>query len=154
VHAAGTVTPYLRAGTGQIVVMLGQPGHAVLDPLLGILAESHRVVVPDLSCPKRQDGTKAVAFSSWLRAFLDGLGAIDASIVAWDGLALGALAFALSDSERVRRLVLRFPDVPDPLDERVALTEQLEAARCRLLVVREEPSSDIHLRLISEFIGA
>jgi pimeloyl-ACP methyl ester carboxylesterase len=142
VHAGGTTTNYLRAGSGDVVVLLGESfSDPEIDPLVAVLASAHRVVIPELACPKRANGTPAVAFSSWLRSFLDGLGVTQASIVARDGTALAALAFALTDADRVSRLVISFRDAPDPLDARNALAEQLEEACCRLLVVRETPES-------------
>jgi pimeloyl-ACP methyl ester carboxylesterase len=159
VHAGGTTTHYLRAGTGDVVVLLGESfTDPDLDPVVSALASGHRVVIPELACLRRANGTPVVAFSSWLRSFLDGLGVTQASIVARDGAALAALAFALTDADRVSRLVVSFRDAPDPLDARNALAEQLEEACCRLLVVRETPEPrsteerEEQRRVIAEFL--
>jgi pimeloyl-ACP methyl ester carboxylesterase len=142
VHAGATTTSYCRAGSGDTVLLLGDSfsdSDPPRDPLVDALAHAHRVVVPDLACRRATNGTRPPAFSEWLRGFLDGLGATHTSIVSRDAYAVAALAFALTDADRVARLVLLFGDVPDPLDPGDALAEQLEGARCRLLVVRESP---------------
>ena len=156
VCACGTTTTYLRTGAGDVVVLLGESflGPSP-DPLIGVLAQTHRVVVPDLPHATSSDTRSAQAFSSWLRSFLDGLGAADVSLVARDDLALSALAFVLTDAGRTTRLVLSFRDAPDPLDARDALAERLEDAQCRLLIVRERPeSNDQPLRnAITQFLA-
>lgn len=142
VCAGGTTTTYLRAGSGDVVLLLGAPFvDPELDPLVGMLATTHRVVVPELSWTGAPDGGSAVALSSRLRSFLDGLGVGEVSIVARDDVALAALAFALTDADRVRRLVLTFTDAPDPLDTGEPLAERLEEAQCELLVLRETRAS-------------
>lgn len=147
VCAGGTTTNYLRAGSGDVVLLLGASFVTPeLDPLIGLLAYTHRVVVPELSSAEAPDGKSRVAFSSRLRSFLDGLGFDEVSIVARDDVALAALAFALTDTDRVRRLVLTFTDAPDPLDTGEPLAERLEEAQCELLVLRDtrtsHPTSD------------
>lgn len=135
----GTVTThYLRGGTGDLVVLLGDPSERPdLDPLFGALAASYRVVAPELTRPGTATGAPELSFSTWLRGFLDGLGASEASVVARDASALAALAFALADADRVRKLVLCFRDAADPLDTGGPLAEQIDDARCRILLVRE-----------------
>jgi pimeloyl-ACP methyl ester carboxylesterase len=145
VCAGGSTTPYLRAGAGDLIVLLGasfvtpEP-----DSLVSVLARSHRVVVPDFPRTESVDGAATVAFSSRLRSFLDGLGADEVSIVARDDVALAALAFTLTDPDRVRRLALIVRDAPDPLDTGEPLADRLAEARCELLVVREPPERRSH----------
>ena len=158
VCAGGNTTPYLRAGTGDVVVLLGESFLSPIpDPLLTALAKAHRVVVPDLPHASSSETRPAQAFSSWLRSFLDGLGAAEVSVVARDNLALSALTFALTDAGRTTRLVLSFRDAPDPLDDRDTLNERLEEAQCRLLIVREPPEPNDRQPLreaITRFLAA
>jgi len=107
VCAGGLTTTYLRTGTGPLVVVLGErSGDAATNPMIGVVADGHRVVIPDLQSVRSDDGPPAVDFSEWLRAFLDGLGAEDVVLVASEDVAPDAIAFARSDSDRVRRVVL------------------------------------------------
>ena len=143
VCADGITTPYLRAGTGDVVVLLGDSFlRPVADPLITALATTHRVVIPDVPHASSSDTRPAQSFSSWLRSFRDGLGAAEVSVVARDDFALSALAFALTDAGRTTRLVLGFRDAPDPFNDGDALVERLEHAQCRLLIVREHRESD------------
>ncbi|HEX6048208.1 MAG TPA: hypothetical protein VFZ21_03035 [Gemmatimonadaceae bacterium] len=138
VCADGTTTTYLRAGNGDLVLLLGASlVEPELDPLVSLLAKSHRVVVPELAWTGMNDAESPVVLSSRLRSFLDGLGVAEVSIVARDDVALPALLFALSGADRVRRLVLTFRDAPDPADTGEPLAERLEAAQCELLLVRD-----------------
>jgi pimeloyl-ACP methyl ester carboxylesterase len=107
VCAGGLTTTYLRTGTGPLVVVLGARFYdAATDPTIGVVADRHRVVIPDLQSVRSDDGPPAVDFSEWLCAFLDGLGADDVVLVASEDVAPDAIAFARSDSDRVRRVVL------------------------------------------------
>ena len=140
VCAGGLTTTYLRTGTGPIVVLLGARFHdAASNPTIGLVADEHRVVIPDLESVRSDDGLLGVEFSGWLRAFLDGLGADDVVLVASDDVAPDAIAFARSDSDRVRRLVL-----PTRVD-----THDDDRARCVDVTIsapRDDPTDADQLR--------
>src|SRR5688500_7363396 len=107
VCAGGLTTSYLRAGAGPLVVALGLRFEDVAtNPMIGLVADHHRVVVPDLQSVRSDGGMHTVEFTEWLRAFLDGLGADDVVLVASAEVAPAAVAFARIDSDRVRRVVL------------------------------------------------
>lgn len=138
VHAGGTTTNYFRAGSGDVVVLLGHAFADVSrDSLLDALATTHRVIVPEISGPGDAE-VATIARAAWLRSFLDGLGLDDVSIVARDECALTALAYALTDFDRVRSVVLLLRNASDPASaERFA--EGVEDSRCRILVASEVP---------------
>lgn len=147
VCACGTTTNYRRAGAGNLVVLLGARFLApTAQPIIEALAARYRVIIPDLPLPMPDDRAPAAAVSGWLRSFLDGLGATELSIVASDDVALAALAFALSDEGRVRRLVLLVHELSDPVVRATPLVE----SECELLIVRESADGN-HL---SEFLRA
>ena len=110
-------TTYIRAGTGAPVVLLAGPGGlGADDALLPALASRFCVVAPELARPGAWPAageSSAPAFSEWLRGFLDGLGLLQASIVADEHWALRALSFCQTDPLRVERLVLCYRDAAD-----------------------------------------
>jgi pimeloyl-ACP methyl ester carboxylesterase len=145
VDAGSVITHYTRAGRGAPVLLLGETG--VADGtgalLLPALAERFRVVAPEPAAgPEDGNGSGAaaggIAFSGWLRAFLDGLGLTRVSLVAEERYGLPALGFALSDPERVDRLVLLFHDALDPVMATRMLPDNLRESGHPLLVLRLE----------------
>jgi hypothetical protein len=67
---AGTVaTPYFRAGRGAPVILLTNQTAAALvnDPVLEVLVENFRVIVPTLPETENRNG-------AWLQGLIDGLG--------------------------------------------------------------------------------
>lgn len=139
VHAGGTTTNYFRAGSGDVVVLLDYAFADVSrDSLLDALATTHRVIVPEISGPGDAE-VATIARAAWLRSFLDGLGVDDVSIVARDECALTALAYALTDFERVRSVVLLIRDASDPASAEPRFVERVENPRCRILVASEVP---------------
>jgi pimeloyl-ACP methyl ester carboxylesterase len=99
VLAGATETRYMRTGAGRPVLLL------LDDPEAGGVGSRprFRVPVPEAVVATAGGGP---AFSAWMRAFLDGLGAPRVSVVARGACAVAALCFALREPERVDRLVL------------------------------------------------
>lgn len=115
--AGGIETPYLRVGTGRTVLVLraGDRGDAP-SPIVAALADRFRVIAP--VPPARLADGGDDAFHAWLRDLLDGLGLDGVTLVADGAIAAPALAFALADPLRVRRVALFIDDaeltVPAP----------------------------------------
>lgn len=113
VRAGDRVTRYLRAGAGQVVLLL-RPGSAAAawSPAAAELAARHRVIVPDVPEPPE--------FGGWLGGFLDGLGLEGVTILADPSLGGSAREFAAAEPDRVALLVEVPPEqaaraVPAPL---------------------------------------
>lgn len=117
VVANGVDTFYLDAGSGPPVVVLHGLGatNASMLPTLSALAESHRVLAPDL--PGFGDSGKPHAaydpafYAQWLASFMDQTNVSEACIV---GNSMGgriALEMGLSFPERVSKLVLLAPSM-------------------------------------------
>lgn len=62
-----------------------------------------------------EGGGTPVAFSRWLRDFIDGLGLGPVGLVAEEPHGVPALGFSLADPERVHCLALVFRGEPDPV---------------------------------------
>jgi len=137
VLAGATETRYMRTGTGRPVLLLlddpeaGGVGRALVEAL----RPGFRVLVPEAVVAADGDGP---AFSAWMRAFLDGLGASPVSVVARGACAVAALCFALCEPERVDRLVLLYTDVPDAATPDHAVADRLDGAGLPLLVIHED----------------
>ena len=118
VDAGSVSTTYIRAGAGTPVVILrpGAPARAVGRGLLPHLAPHFRVIEPESCSPSGRavDAGDGVAFSSWLREFLDGLGLARVSLVVQETVAVRALSFAIAHPGRVGGLVLVHDDADDP----------------------------------------
>ena len=101
VRVGERVTRYVRRGSGPSVVLLGADAEAnpLWAPLLESVAESHRVVIPQLP----PDG---VDQSTWLREFIEGLGLSAVVLIAGPRVCEAALALAAVDDFTVRKLVL------------------------------------------------
>lgn len=99
VHIDGLETTYLRAGRGSSVVLLVERPNAIdeIDGLVVVLSPHHRLTIPSLGTENR---------TQCLRTFLDGIGLLNANLLAMDGWALPALTFALSEPDRVDRLAV------------------------------------------------
>ena len=146
VDAGAICTPYLRAGVGAPLVLLGAREEAAgASPLLVRLSARFRVVAPEPGawCGGAPNGDApghegaVPSFAAWLRGFLDGLGIQQASIVAREELALRALSFSLTDPLRVDRLVLLYRDAVDPAVRSAAATQMLGTMGHALLLRRE-----------------
>jgi pimeloyl-ACP methyl ester carboxylesterase len=112
VEVDGLPIRYLEAGTGPPLVLLHGAGDNSLDWqwVMPALAATHRVFAPDL--PGSPDSARPAAdyspafFERFVAAFVD---ALDIGRATFVGTSLGdliSLRLALSDSTRVRALVL------------------------------------------------
>ncbi len=115
--AGGVETAYVRVGAGAPVVLLrAGTDDGAPSPLALALADRFRVLAP--VPPATLATNDGDAFAVWLRDVLDGLGVDGATIVAEGAMAPPALAFALADPLRVRRIALVIDDagltVPAP----------------------------------------
>jgi len=115
--AGGVETAYVRVGAGApVVVLRAGDDDGAPSPLVLALADRYRVLAPVR--PAALAGQGDDAFAAWLRDVLDGLGVDGATIVAEGAMAPPALAFALADPMRVRRIALVIDDagltVPAP----------------------------------------
>lgn len=146
VDAGSISTTYVRAGSGDPVVILRantQTASAGASLLLD-LSRDFRVIEPELIAPivEATTGGDSVAFSCWLREFLDGLGIARAGLVAEESVAARVLSFALADPGRVSGVVLVFNDVEDPRLPSVARPDHLGQSGHSLLVL--QVPSDAH----------
>ena len=115
--AGGVETTYVRVGAGATVLVLRATDREdAPSPLVLALADRFRVIAP--LRPAALAGRGDDAFAAWLRDLLDGLGIDGATILAEGAVAPAALAFALADPLRVRRVALLIDDagvtVPAP----------------------------------------
>lgn len=99
VHINGQQTSYLRIGQGPPIVLLVDRFDAAedTDGVVAALSPHHRLTIPVLPPGDRVAG---------IRAFLDGIGLLVTHILAGDSWVVPAIAFALSEPERVGRLAL------------------------------------------------
>ena len=138
VRANGQVMRYRRSGVGRPVIVLrpDDPGDAPWSALLDSLCASHRLLIPELPAA-------GADVTSWLAAFLDGLGVSDVAVVAAGPFCLPALELALLGVDRVARLAL-LSDGP-PGGENAGLDATLVTTACPprvpLLVVRHDPAA-------------
>lgn len=140
-------TRYFRAGSGASVLLLGC--HGTRDPLgralFRELAQHFRVIAPipaegvdathATSCP----GT---SFSAWLRGVIDGLGLASPGVVADQGTGIPLLGFAMTDPDRVGRLVVVRRDAVDAAVPDVLVADALHRYGHPLLLIRADPSAD------------
>ncbi len=144
VDAGAVTTYYARFGSGEPILLLGSggAGDSLGSFLLAPLATRFRVIAPEplVECGRvtlaLPGSAGAPAFSTWLRDFLDGLGVEQVSIVAEGQLAIPSLCFALSDPGRVERLVLLYPDAPEPTPAESVIGEVLHPSGTPLLLLR------------------
>lgn len=109
--AGATQTTYRRAGAGKPVLLLFPGG--LDEPFAALvfahLAASVRVVAPVLPQTVRATAEPAqfeLAFATWLRDLIDGLGLPQTILVADEPVACAALAFVQGEPERVRALIV------------------------------------------------
>jgi len=140
---AGDVSiPYVQGGEGRPVVLLGGAPRGVATSLLSweALSRDYRVVAPVLErgglVHVDGDSRVRVAFSRWLQDFLDGLGLAEVALVAEEPFGVPALAYALSDPDRVRRIALVFHDTHDPAGSDAAVRDGFARTGTSVLVVR------------------
>jgi hypothetical protein len=120
VFAGDVSISYVQAGEGRPVVVLGASPESDTTRLLFLerLSRHLRVLAPAMEDGARaaagEDGGTRVAFSRWLRGFIDGLGLGPVGLVAEEAFGVPALAFSLADPERVERVALVLRDEPDP----------------------------------------
>lgn len=133
VQTGATETRYYRAGTGRPVLLLN--AHGTADPLgaflFHVLTSCSRVIAPEPAT-----GT-VMPRSSWIRDVMDGLGLMRPSIVADGVLGISALNFALTDPERVDRLIVVSRDLADPAAPTGAVDDALQCG-IPLLLLRAE----------------
>lgn len=149
VDAGAVTTYYARLGNGEPILVLGSGGAAdsLGAFLLAPLAARFRVIAPEppVECGTRMlslpGGAGAPAFATWLRDFLDGLGTEQVSIVAEGKLAIPSLCFALSDPGHVGRLVLLYPDAPEPSPCESVIGEIVHPSGTPLLVLRVDATA-------------
>ena len=100
--SAGTVdTEYLRCGSGRVVVALVAP--ELRARLLDGLAPHRRLIMPITGTAH---AAGAPSFSTWLRDFLEGIGASSASLVVTDPACADAIEFAGEYESGLERLVV------------------------------------------------
>ena len=123
VCAGDQETEYLRAGRGDVVVLLLEEhdGRGALE-LIAMLSAAFLVIVPRV--PRQIDEE---TLGTWLSNVADGLGIGQFSIVAESPFIVGAMQFSTTGDDRVRRLALLAarPDAADAarfLNERAATT--------------------------------
>jgi pimeloyl-ACP methyl ester carboxylesterase len=146
VHTPLTETRYLRAGHGSPVILLGAQD-LIASPdidLFAALAQRFRVIVPTFPHPMGDpsddlSGT-AISASIWLRHLIDGLGLECPSLVADDAFGVVALGFALTDPDRVGRLVVLSRDGRDPALPANVFGDTLARTGHRLLLLRLGPA--------------
>jgi pimeloyl-ACP methyl ester carboxylesterase len=122
IDAGAVSTEYLRAGSGEPVLLLAAPDEPgdLRHRTLQALAPSFRVIVPgppaaaDAGTHPLSASGGPVAFSAWLRDFLDALGVAEAAMVVEGRLAVPVLDFALRHPGRIGRLAVIHRAAGDP----------------------------------------
>jgi pimeloyl-ACP methyl ester carboxylesterase len=154
VQTDSTETRYRRAGHGASVVFLGrsEDSAAGAHSLFRSLAARFRVIAPEphpalAHQPAMGDGSEAtLSFSTWLRGVIDGLGLVRPALVADEGFGIAALSFALTDPERVGRLVVVSHDAADAATPDTALGDVLSQSGHPLLLLRTgAPATELAL---------
>lgn len=94
-------TRYRCTGRGPVAIVLLRSvrTRGVWAALLGELANAHRVLIPEFDWP-------AGELATWLRGFVDGVGARQVILVAGEDLTLAAAELRLEDPDRVSHAVL------------------------------------------------
>lgn len=107
-RAGAIETHYSRAGSGPPILLLaGAHREGEVSTLFGVLAGAFKVISPHP--PARVRSGDSVAFGSWLRDVIDGLGLWQPGMVANAAFEEAALEFAATDPERLGRLVICRP---------------------------------------------
>lgn len=112
VDVGGISTPYLVAGEGTPLVLLHGVGVNSRDWswVLPLLSQSHRVYAPDLYVLGLEDPESAdlspPGSAAFVRKFLDALGVDRCAVIGHSFSGATAVRLALSDPERVSKLVL------------------------------------------------
>jgi hypothetical protein len=98
------VTRYVRRGSGSPVIVVGANvnSNTIWAPLVEALANRHRLFIPQIP-PSEPDLT------TWLRSFIDGIGACSAALIAGGAAQVPARALAAADEFTIDKLVL----IPD-----------------------------------------
>ena len=153
--APDALTHYLRAGRGESVLLLS--GDATTsNALITSLPRHFRLIAPNV--PPSLAVT-ASGFHNWLRGFLDALGIASTSIVVGPCFAAQVLGFALSEPERIPRLVFLLGACGNSIgmDGDNGATDRLERAGQRLYVTpfdMSDPGGLLRtLGEISSFLG-
>jgi hypothetical protein len=148
VRAGSSDTTYIRAGSGPCVLLLVTD---VDSPLALVLVESlstrFRVVAP-VTRPADSD------FSLWLTPFLDGLGIASASLIAHEGIAAHAIAFALLEPGRIDRVVLIAERLHGDIPELGGALADAVASHDLMVVGASEAPSDVADRIARFLSGA
>jgi hypothetical protein len=153
VFAGDAVTAYVRIGRGRPVVMLRRTMAAsnasagsFWDAVMEAVARRCRVVAPENAVGRE-------GFSLWLTSFLDGLGIPRVSLVADGDVAVEAIAFGLSQNDRMERLVLVASDRTCALAIEGVLAEATRGQAVPLLVVGRDAPDDETADRIGSFLG-
>jgi len=144
VRAGSSDTTYIRAGSGESVVMMVADLEAPLShALLDALGARFRVFAP-VTRPLTSD------FNVWLATFLDGLGITSTNLIAHSGLAVDTIAFALLEAGRIDRVVLIADHGLDGASELGgALADPIDQASHPLLIVgASDPLEDVADRIV------
>jgi hypothetical protein len=137
VRARGQVMRYRRAGAGAVVLVLCAAGavDAVWPELLDLLPQHARLVVPELPA-----GIESVA--GWLSDFIEGLGLVNASVLAAGACCLPALELAFLAADQVSRLLLVAAGRSGEAGLEGALaTASMQPTMPLLLLGREQPAA-------------
>lgn len=140
--------PYFQTGRGRPVLLLHDVnGLMRRASLLAALAQAHRLIVPDLRAIDGANG-KDKPQAAWIRDLLDALGFDGVTVIADADHAMPALRVALTEPERVERLVLLTDGPADPPPS--ALADRFEQVGTPFLVLPWADDSGS----LSEFLAA
>lgn len=139
---------YFQTGRGRPILLLHDvDGLMHRASLIARLAQAHRLIVPDL--PAADFGAaREKPQAAWLSDLLDALGFDDVTVIADADHAMPALRIALTEPERVARLVLLTDGPADPPPS--TLADRFEQVGTPFLVV---PWAD-DTNSLSEFLAA
>ena len=130
VRARGQVIRYRSAGAGRPLLLLhsGAPPEPAGTELLSALERRYRVIVPEPPAPD-------VDVTSWLDAFLEGLGGSGLRVLAAGRFRVPALGLALAEPELIARLALLLDGERGEIALGHAVENAEELARVPLLLV-------------------
>jgi pimeloyl-ACP methyl ester carboxylesterase len=136
VHVEAIRINYWRAGTGPPVLILGSSAESVdpHDPWVRALTGRFRLLAP--VSPVGPDAIRQRPFARWLRCFLDGLGLERVAVLAYENTAAEVLWLALSESERIDRVVFVLSEPADPACPDGLPFDRLEQSHSPVLLVR------------------
>lgn len=160
VCTADHATRYLRYGSGHPVLVLdcgvgdGGPDASVVDArdqivwpeLFERLSRGSRVILPD-------NPIVGPRFAGWLRGFIDGIGLPPLTLIAAGSICVAAMEFALTDPERVQRLILIPAGAAEENWLSAILTPTRSIANIPMLVVRRTHPGDEADDVIERFIA-